>query len=124
MTAAGVPHVPHRYSYVVVKGYITDAENVWMETMEVDEAKQYCNANAKCKGFTFAGPDECAPPAAPSHRLNANPNPSPNPSLNPSPNPSPNPSLNPNPTHRTTPQAAGGRGDDHLQGGLQGDAWP
>ena len=57
-----------RYSYVVVKGYIADAENVWMETMEVDEAKHYCNANAKCKGFTFAGPDECAPPAAPSHR--------------------------------------------------------
>ena len=62
-----------KYSYVVVKGYIADAENVWMETMEVDEAKQYCNANAKCKGFTFAGPDECAPPAAPSHRPDANP---------------------------------------------------
>ena len=35
-----VPYVPrtvaHRYSYVVVKGYITDAENVFMETMEVD----------------------------------------------------------------------------------------
>ena len=41
-----------------MKGYITDAENVFMETMEVDEAKQYCNANAKCKGFTFAGPEE------------------------------------------------------------------
>ena len=52
-----------KYSYVVVKGYITDAENVFMETMEVDEAKQYCNANAKCKGFTFAGPSECAPAA-------------------------------------------------------------
>ena len=85
-----------RYSYVVVKGYIADAENVWMETMEVDEAKQYCNANAKCKGFTFAGPDECAPLAAPSHRPDANPN------------PSPNLSPNPHPTHCTTPQAAGG----------------
>ena len=35
-----MPYVPrtvaHRYSYVVVKGYITDAENVFMETMEVD----------------------------------------------------------------------------------------
>ena len=38
--------------------YITDAENVFMETMEVEEAKQYCNAHAKCKGFTFAGPEE------------------------------------------------------------------
>ena len=95
-----------------MKGYIADAENVWMETMEVDEAKHYCNANAKCKGFTFAGPDECAPPAAPSHRPDANPN------------PSPNPSPNPHPTHCTTPQAAGGRGDDHFQGGLQGGAWP
>lgn len=49
-----------KYSYVVVKGYITDAENIFMETMEVDEAKQYCNANADCKGFTFGGPNECA----------------------------------------------------------------
>ena len=47
-----------KYSYVVVKGYITDAENVFMETMEIDEAKQYCNANPKCKGFTFSGPEE------------------------------------------------------------------
>lgn len=47
-----------KFSYVVVKGYITDAENVFMETMEVDEAKQYCNANLQCKGFTFAGPDD------------------------------------------------------------------
>ena len=38
--------------------YITDAENVFMETMEVEEAKQYCNAHATCKGFTFAGPEE------------------------------------------------------------------
>ena len=42
----------------MVKGYITDAENVFGETMEIDEAKQFCNANPKCKGFTFAGPDE------------------------------------------------------------------
>lgn len=47
-----------KYSYVVVKGYITDSENVFMETMEIDEAKQFCNANPKCKGFTFAGPEE------------------------------------------------------------------
>ena len=37
-TVCRTSHVPwpHRYSYVVVKGYITDAENVFMETMEVD----------------------------------------------------------------------------------------
>ena len=73
--APGVPHVPRTVApQVVVKGYITDAENVFMETMEVDEAKQYCNANAKCKGFTFAGPDECATPAVTPH-----PHPSPSP---------------------------------------------
>eukprot|EP00965_Chrysotila_dentata_P200303 6179904-Pleurochrysis_carterae.AAC.2 len=47
-----------RYSYVVVKGYIAGAQNVYMETMGVDEAKQYCNSNPKCKGFTFNGPHE------------------------------------------------------------------
>jgi hypothetical protein len=47
-----------KYSYVVVKGYIVDAEMIFMETMELGEAKQWCNANARCKGFTFGGPVE------------------------------------------------------------------
>ena len=47
-----------QWTYVVVKGYISGAENVFMETMEVDQAKQYCNANPQCQGFTFNGPDE------------------------------------------------------------------
>ena len=44
-----------KWGYVVVKGLIVDAENVYMETMDVDQAKQYCNANPECKGFTFGG---------------------------------------------------------------------
>jgi len=47
-----------KWGYVVVKGLIVDAENVYMETMDVHEAKQYCNAHPECKGFTFGGPDE------------------------------------------------------------------
>ena len=47
-----------KWAYVVVKGYISGAENVFMETMDVDTAKQYCNAHAECQGFTFNGPDE------------------------------------------------------------------
>ena len=47
-----------QFSYVVVKGYISGAENVYMETMGVDEAKTYCNSNSRCKGFTFSGPSE------------------------------------------------------------------
>ncbi|KAL3892587.1 MAG: hypothetical protein SGPRY_014987, partial [Prymnesium sp.] len=44
-----------RWGYVIVKGMIVDAENVRVETMDVDEAKQFCNAHAECKGFTFGG---------------------------------------------------------------------
>mmetsp|Transcript_4235 Transcript_4235/g.7079 ORF Transcript_4235/g.7079 Transcript_4235/m.7079 type:complete len:225 (-) Transcript_4235:86-760(-) len=47
-----------QFSYVVVKGYITGAENVFLETMSIDEAKAYCNSNPGCKGFTFGGSDE------------------------------------------------------------------
>lgn len=44
-----------QFSYVVTKGFIGGAENVYMETMEIQEAKQWCNAHAECKGFTFLG---------------------------------------------------------------------
>lgn len=44
-----------RYSYVVTRGYIAGAENVYMETMEVASAKQWCNSNSGCYGFTFLG---------------------------------------------------------------------
>ena len=44
-----------QYSYVVTRGYIAGAENVYMETMDIFSAKQYCNSNAKCFGFTFLG---------------------------------------------------------------------
>lgn len=47
-----------QYAYVIVKGYIEDAGNLYQETMDVDEAKAYCNSNAECKGFTFLGPEE------------------------------------------------------------------
>ena len=47
-----------QYSYVVTKGYLSGAETVYMETMEVAEAKQWCNANQQCKGFTFLAPAE------------------------------------------------------------------
>ena len=47
-----------QHSYVVVKGMISGEENVFMETMEIDDAKRWCNANAECKGFTFGGDDE------------------------------------------------------------------
>lgn len=47
-----------QYTYLVAKGYISGAENVYMETMEVAEAKQWCNANVECKGFTFLAPAE------------------------------------------------------------------
>lgn len=45
-----------QYSYVVSKGMIVGAENVYMETMELTDAKQWCNSNAQCKGFTFLAP--------------------------------------------------------------------
>jgi hypothetical protein len=44
-----------QYSYVVTRGYIAGAENVYMETMEVASAKQWCNSNPGCYGFTFLG---------------------------------------------------------------------
>ena len=44
-----------QYSYVVTRGYIAGAENVYMETMDVMSAKQWCNSNANCFGFTFLG---------------------------------------------------------------------
>lgn len=47
-----------KWGYTVVKGLIVEAENVFMETMEVDEAKRYCNSRPECKGFTFGGPEE------------------------------------------------------------------
>ncbi|KAL1522977.1 hypothetical protein AB1Y20_017940 [Prymnesium parvum] len=47
-----------KWGYMVVKGMIVDAENIFMETMEVEEAKQYCNSRPECKGFTFGGPEE------------------------------------------------------------------
>lgn len=39
-----------QYSYVVAKGYLTGAETIYMETMEVAQAKIWCNANENCKG--------------------------------------------------------------------------
>ena len=45
-----------QFSYVVSKGMIVDAENVFMETMELMDAKQWCNSNPNCKGFTFLAP--------------------------------------------------------------------
>ena len=42
-------------SYLVVRGYIAGSENVFMETMDVDSAKAWCNSHADCKGFTFGG---------------------------------------------------------------------
>jgi hypothetical protein len=47
-----------RHSYVVVHGYITSSENVMMETMDVDQAKAWCNSHRRCRGFTFGGSDE------------------------------------------------------------------
>lgn len=47
-----------QHAYVVVKGMISDEETVFSETMEVDDAKRWCNANEQCKGFTFGGDDE------------------------------------------------------------------
>jgi hypothetical protein len=44
-----------QFSYVVTRGYIAGAENVYMETMEVANAKQWCNSNPGCYGFTFLG---------------------------------------------------------------------
>lgn len=46
------------YSYVVVKGYISGAENVLEETMDIDQAKAWCNSNRRCKGFTIGGSEE------------------------------------------------------------------
>ena len=51
-------HDDAQYAYVVQKGYLSGAETIYMETMEVAEAKQWCNANANCKGFTFLAPAE------------------------------------------------------------------
>jgi hypothetical protein len=51
-------HEAEAFSYVVAKGYIAGAETIFMETMEVAEAKQWCNANPNCKGFTFLAPLE------------------------------------------------------------------
>ena len=51
-----------KFSYVVSKGMVVGAENVYMETMELGVAKQWCNSNANCKGFTFlAGEDGLQP---------------------------------------------------------------
>lgn len=49
-----------QYSYVVARGLIAGVENVYMETMEVQSAKQWCNSNAACFGFSFLGdsPDQ------------------------------------------------------------------
>ncbi len=33
--------------------YLSGAENVYMETMEIAEAKQWCNANEKCHGARY-----------------------------------------------------------------------
>ncbi len=47
-----------QHTYVVVKGMIVDASNVFAESMDVDDAKAWCNSNDECLGFTFAGPTE------------------------------------------------------------------
>jgi hypothetical protein len=49
-----------QYSYIVAKGMIADAENVFMETMDLVSAKQWCNSNERCKGFTFLGGEDGA----------------------------------------------------------------
>ena len=45
-----------QYSYVRANGYLSGADTVFMETMEVAEAKQWCNGNKECKGFTYLKP--------------------------------------------------------------------
>ena len=46
-----------QFSYIVTRGFITGAENVFSETMEVAEGKQWCNSHDECKGFYFLGGD-------------------------------------------------------------------
>ena len=45
-----------QYSYVRANGYLSGAETIFMETMEVAEAMQWCNARPDCKGFTYLAP--------------------------------------------------------------------
>ena len=40
-----------QYSYVVSKGMIIGAENVYMETMELTDAKQWCNSSKSRMGL-------------------------------------------------------------------------
>ena len=47
-----------QFSYVRASGYLGGAATIYEETMEVAEAKQWCNANPECKGFTFLAPLE------------------------------------------------------------------
>lgn len=42
-----------QYSYVVSKGMLVGSANVFMETMELVDAKRWCNSNPQCQGFTF-----------------------------------------------------------------------
>ena len=52
------PETNSKHAYVLVKGMIVESENVFMESMDVDAAKRWCNSNVECRGFTFFGPDE------------------------------------------------------------------
>jgi hypothetical protein len=49
-----------QFTYVVSRGFISGAETIFMETMEVVQAKQWCNSNAKCRGFSFLAGDDAA----------------------------------------------------------------
>ena len=46
-----------QYSYIITRGFISGAENVFSETMEAAEAKQWCNSHDECKGFSYLGGD-------------------------------------------------------------------
>ena len=37
-----------QFSYIVTRGFISGAENVFSETMEAAEAKQWCNSHDEC----------------------------------------------------------------------------
>lgn len=51
-------HEEEKFTYVVVKGYIGGVENVYEETMEVPMAKQWCNSQPTCSGFSYFGDEQ------------------------------------------------------------------
>ena len=51
-----------QFTYIVTRGFISGAETIYSETMEVVQAKQWCNSNAECKGFSFLGGESLGDP--------------------------------------------------------------